>query len=182
MQEIICILDKSGSMRSFADDAIKGFNDFLDIQKEAGEAHLTLVWFDHKVSFGYEGSLLDTPPLNEWPGGGRTALLDAIGKTFSHLKKRHDDQIPENVIIAIMTDGFENASRKYEMDEISDLIDKYQDQYDWKVYFLAADQDAWETAKNLSIKKSYVSSYKSSSTKDALKKYSTDIIGSRIKY
>ena len=47
--EILAILDRSGSMSSIVNDAIGGFNAFLEEQKTVpGEAKLTLVLFDQR--------------------------------------------------------------------------------------------------------------------------------------
>ncbi|MBU0500004.1 MAG: hypothetical protein KJ558_12760 [Gammaproteobacteria bacterium] len=44
LTEIACVIDRSGSMQSMADDAIGGFNAFLQIQQQQpGAARLTLV-------------------------------------------------------------------------------------------------------------------------------------------
>ena len=49
LSEIICIVDRSGSMNAILDDAIGGFNAFLNAQKsQPGEAKLTLILFDHE--------------------------------------------------------------------------------------------------------------------------------------
>ena len=47
LTEIVCIIDKSGSMEAVKEDAIGGFNSFLREQQELpGEALFTLVLFD----------------------------------------------------------------------------------------------------------------------------------------
>ncbi|MDD5638170.1 MAG: hypothetical protein PHD84_10225, partial [Atribacterota bacterium] len=47
--EIVCIIDRSGSMESIKTDAIGGFNTFLESQKKLpGRAFLSLVLFDHE--------------------------------------------------------------------------------------------------------------------------------------
>ena len=106
--EIICVLDKSGSMEMVATDARGGFNQFIKDQQKIGEANLTLIWFDHAFSVGYEGKLSEMKPIDEWPIGGMTALRDAIGFTFAHVKPRFTIESPEKVILAILTDGHEN--------------------------------------------------------------------------
>ena len=90
-EEIICVLDASGSMGAVADDAIGGFKDFVKKQKEIGEAKLTVVWFDSEWDLDYEGNLEDYKTPDIWPVRGMTALHDAIGKTFNHVKQRFCD-------------------------------------------------------------------------------------------
>lgn len=164
MLEIICVLDKSGSMQTVKTDAVAGFNQFLVEQQKLGEANLTLVWFDDSYDVSYEGPLSKARPINLWPNGGFTALTDAIGKTFNHVRSRFDKEKPEKVILAILTDGQENASREFSKQHVADLIKEHQDQYNWTVIFLGADQDAWSVAQQYSIRKENAFEYSSADT------------------
>ena len=52
--DITIVLDRSGSMLSVLDDAVNGFNQFIEDQKKVeGEATVTLVQFDtvHEVVY-----------------------------------------------------------------------------------------------------------------------------------
>lgn len=164
MQEIICVLDKSGSMGVVADDAVGGFNAFLDEQKKIGDANLTVVWFDTGFEVGYSGSIMDAVPLKSWPRGTMTALTDAMGKTFNHVKDRFSKEQPETVVMAILTDGHENASVEFTKEAVAALIKEHQDKYGWEVVFLAADQDAWGAAQHYGISKGDTANYSSSNT------------------
>jgi hypothetical protein len=77
---------------------------------------------------------------------GSTALLDAIGRTIKEIDRRisalPEGEKPGKVILAIFTDGMENASQEYTIKHISDLIRLYRDQKGWEFLFLAANQDA----------------------------------------
>ena len=81
--EIVCIIDRSGSMESIADDAVGGFNSFLESQKALpGEARLTLVLFYHELLFVHDSVELErVEPLDRqtFVPRGSTALFDAIG-------------------------------------------------------------------------------------------------------
>ena len=157
--EIVCIIDKSGSMGSIRTDAIGGFNSFLAEQRKLpGDAVVTLVLFDDKTTKAYEGrKIQDTEPLGETsyiPGGG-TALLDAVGTTIDSVGKRLADTAessrPGKVIVAILTDGEENSSLKYTYAQITERIDRQTNVYKWEFLFLAANQDAIASAANLHI-------------------------------
>lgn len=178
-QEIICLLDMSGSMESVKEDAKGGFNTFLKDQKKLGEANITLIWFDHSFKVDYEGKLSKMKPLKEWPAEGMTSLYDAIGKTFDYVSPRFSKESPEKVIFAILTDGHENSSRKFSREDVAELIKHHQDKYGWTVIFLAADQDAWATAEGLNIQQQNVSSYVSSDTKKGLFLYSSAVSRAR---
>jgi hypothetical protein len=138
-------------MQSVKDDAVGGFNGFIEEQKKVGDANLTVVWFDDGFTVGYEGRLSEVPSIGSWPSGGMTALRDAIGKTFKHVAPRFSEEKPEKVVMAILTDGFENSSREFTKETVASLIKEHQDKYGWSVIFLAADQDAWATAQTLNI-------------------------------
>ncbi len=81
---------------------------------------------------------------------GSTALLDAIGRTIKETDRRitalPEGEKPGKVILAIFTDGEENASQEYTIKHIGDLIRLYRDQKGWEFLFLAANQDAMATA------------------------------------
>jgi uncharacterized protein YegL len=169
--EIIAIVDRSGSMYDIVNDAIGGFNTFLNGQKkEEGEANFTLVLFDTEYSSPYESR-----PINEVkeldkttfvPRGG-TALYDAVGKsivsTQERIKTMKDSEKPDNVIIAILTDGGENASREFTQSAIKKMIEDVQKDSDWGFVFLAANQDATLAATNIGIGSQYAMNFAGSS-------------------
>lgn len=179
MQEIICVLDKSGSMQSVRNDAVEGFNAFIEEQQKIGDANLTVVWFDHGFEVGYEGKLSEMKTLESWPSGGMTALTDAIGKTFNHVQDRFSMESPEKVIMAILTDGEENSSKEFDNKAVSELITEHQTKYGWNVIFLAADQDAWSVAQHYGILKENAISYASADTRAAFTSYSQSVSMSR---
>lgn len=178
MQEIICVLDGSGSMNSVKSDALGGFNQFLKEQKEIPEAaNITIAWFDSKFKIGYEGSLADCPELDAWQIGGMTAMYDGIGKAIAH--RRPQLEKSDAVIIAILTDGYENASQEYTQDNIASLLKELQDDFNWDVIFLAADQDAWSVARTLNIPKDNAFSYDSMETVKGMSTYTSAVTRSR---
>jgi hypothetical protein len=159
--EIAYILDRSGSMQPMQEPAVAAFNDFLKIQLEVpGEARLTLVQFDDQYEVPVAAlRLKDVPQLTAatYTPRGSTALLDAIGRTIkdldTRLQKLPPAHQPAKVILAIFTDGEENASREYTAKHIADLIALYRDTKGWEFLFLAANQDAIATAAKMSLGK-----------------------------
>jgi uncharacterized protein YegL len=159
LTEIAFVLDRSGSMNAIAGDAIGGFNTFLSQQQALpGAAHLTLVLFDHEYLVVHDNvKIADVAPLNErtYVPRGMTALLDAVGRTVDAIGVRlaatPEDQRPAKVIVAILTDGLENASRDYTAARVSEMIRHQQQKYSWEFIFLAANQDAIATAGALAI-------------------------------
>ncbi len=159
LTEIALILDRSGSMETCADAAIAGFNEFLATQRlEAGIARMSLILFDDRYETPYSSlplsEIVDLDHKTFVPRG-TTALLDAIGRTIDELGNRLA-QLPESdrpglVIVAILTDGFENSSHTYSWRDISERIAHQRDAYNWKFLFLAANQDAIATAARIHI-------------------------------
>ena len=167
--EIAFILDRSGSMNACQDAAISGFNTFLhDQQQVEGLARLTLVLFDDEYLVPVSSLPVQevTPlTLETYVPRNSTALLDAIGQTVDELGKRLSDlpekHRPSQVIVTILTDGLENASRRFTWSSISDRIKHQTEVYKWTFLFLGANQDAIATAAQMSIAAANASSYAS---------------------
>ena len=58
---------------------------------------------------------------------------------------------PSNVIVAVLTDGKENSSRRFTYPQVVERIERQQGIYRWNFLFLGADQDAIAEAAKLSI-------------------------------
>jgi hypothetical protein len=146
-------------MQSLASDAIGGFNSFLSSQKQVeGRANFTLVLFDHEYLVVHKNvDIQRVPNLNErtYVPRGQTALLDAVGCTIddlgAHLARLPEERRPAKVIVAIFTDGLENASRVYTTERLAESIKHQQEKYNWEFLFLAANQDAIASAAKLAI-------------------------------
>ncbi len=154
LTEIAYILDRSGSMQPLQEPAVTAFNAFVQSQLDVpGDARLTLVQFDDAYEVPIAATFLrHVPQLTAatYTPRGSTALLDAIGRTIKETDRRllalPDSEKPAKVILAIFTDGQENASREYTLKHISDLIRLYRDEKGWEFLFLAANQDAIASA------------------------------------
>ncbi len=159
MTEIATILDRSGSMVSLTEPAIAGFNQFLaDQQAAPGEARISLILFDDEYSPVYESiPIAEAVPLDTttFVPRGSTALLDAVGRTIDRLGKRLAHlpaaERPDTVIVAILTDGEENSSRRYTYAKIAGKIRHQREKYAWQFVFLAANQDAIASAAMIDI-------------------------------
>jgi hypothetical protein len=146
---ISVILDRTGSMESVRDDIIGGFNAFLNAQKaDPGLASLTLVQFDSQDPYEvvHQFKLLaEVPELTRetFVPRASTPLLDAIGRGINDLEKNLADIIenerPSRVIMVIITDGQENASREFRKDQIEKMIKEKQEKAAWQFVFLSAD-------------------------------------------
>jgi hypothetical protein len=147
--QIAVILDRSGSMEQIRAATIDGFNEFLGQQKAApGTADLHLVQFDDQYEPLYDKPLSECQPLTTetFVPRGATALMDALGRTIvtlgSKFEKLPEAARPSKVIVAIMTDGLENASQEYTAGRIREMISHQREKYNWEFVFLGAGQDA----------------------------------------
>lgn len=157
--EIVLVIDKSGSMSCLRQTVIESVNAFLKDQKDCeGSATVTMYAFDDEVMVMQECSPLENVPelsRENYEPDGCTALLDAVGTAIDDTGKRlaamPEEQRPANVIIGIMTDGFENSSRRYKWKDIADRIAHQREKYSWRFMFFGAGMDAIEVASKMNI-------------------------------
>jgi uncharacterized protein with von Willebrand factor type A (vWA) domain len=156
--DIICILDKSGSMWRLVDDTIGSFNQFIEDQKEAkGKAKVTLVMFDSAGTYDVKYSrkkLKNVNPLDRtsYVPGGNTALLDAVGKTLTDLGDL------DKAIVLIITDGEENDSEEYNRDTIRDMV-KTREEEGWQFHYLGVGIDNFHDAFSMGISPQFTSAF-----------------------
>lgn len=158
--EIICIIDRSGSMMNIREDAIGGFNTFLEEQKKVeGKANITVVLFDHEYNV-----VADRVDVNEFEGlnyenfqpRGMTALLDAIGITISKVSEKNDKD--RDYVVAILTDGAENCSKEFNREGVFKMISEKTEE-GWQFLYLGANQDAIGEATKLGINGSFAGNF-----------------------
>ena len=147
--QIVVVLDCSGSMESIAIPTVEGLNSFIKEQRNAkGDANMTLVQFDHEYRIDYKGKPIkevkDLINGETFCPRGSTALFDAVGKTINDLNTTDD------VIFVIITDGAENASKKYDQKKVFGLIEEKK-KMGWNFLFLGANQDAIEAGAYMGI-------------------------------
>lgn len=147
--QMIVILDRSGSMDSIGRATVDGLNTLIREQKGAeGEAFMTLVQFDDQYQIDYKAKPIKE--VNELIYGetfkprGMTALYDAIGKTIAEVDTTDD------VVLVIVTDGAENASKEFTQKIVFDKIEEKK-KSGWNVLFLAANQDAMRTGGTIGV-------------------------------
>jgi len=148
--EIVCIVDRSGSMDSIKMDAIGGFNNFLaDQKKEKGKAIMTIALFDNEYILMCSGKPIEeVEPFNEktYVPRGSTALLDAVGRTINETNQRN----PEKAIIVVLTDGHENSSHEFTKQAIKKMIADCETK-GWVVIYLSADANAFEDGRTVGV-------------------------------
>lgn len=159
LTDITVVLDRSGSMQSAREPTISGYNEFVAEQaKLPGDASMTLVQFDHEYEPVYRGVPCKQVKPMEFKGfvpRGDTALLDAIGRTIEDIGKRlealAEADRPGKVIVVILTDGDENASKTFTRERIAAMVTHQREVYGWEFVFLAANQDAIFTGASIGV-------------------------------
>lgn len=144
--DITVLLDRSGSMQSRKDDHIGGLRSFIQDQKYKGETVFSLIQFDSENPFellidAHNIESVDIDSVDLLPRGG-TPLLDAVGKTIAHIDSRIKNQEVQ-VVLFIITDGFENDSREWDKIKVKAAIDEKKT---WQIMYLAANVDAFSDA------------------------------------
>jgi hypothetical protein len=167
------LLDRSGSMQSIKSDIEGGFAAFVDEQrKAAGECRATLAQFDDVYEVVYaDRPIADVPPLDLQPRN-MTALHDAMGRLITdagtEIAALPADQRPGTVIVAIMTDGMENASKEWTGASIKALVSQQSTAYNWTFMYMGADQDAVEVGVSLGIGREHSVTYGRSKSREAM--------------
>jgi hypothetical protein len=94
------------------------------------------------------------PPLALAPRGS-TALLDSMGRLITDagatLAALPEDQRPGTVVVAVMTDGHENASKEWTRLAIRSLVEQQTTAYHWQFLYMGADQDAIEVGASIGV-------------------------------
>ena len=168
MTELVFILDRSGSMSGLEKDTIGGFNSMIEKQKrEEGEALVSTVLFDSESVVIHDRLPLGRVPRmteKEYFTRGCTALLDAVGGAIHHIGNIHKyarkEDVPEKTMFIITTDGYENASRRYDYEKVRKMIERQKSRHGWEFLFLGANIDAAAEAKRFGIGEDRAVNYK----------------------
>ena len=160
----VIILDKSGSMESIRQAAVDGFNETLAGIKKAQEKYAESQ--EHFVSLltfcdCEKKYVFDKVPvaearkltLDDYEPCCCTPLYDAMGFTLTTMRnhvKKVDDAV---VVVTIITDGYENASKEYTGAAVKKLVEELKGE-GWTFTYMGANHDSVEVAFNLSIRNS----------------------------
>ncbi len=174
LTHIYVLLDRSGSMQSIKSDIEGGFAAFIEEQRAIdGDCRVTLARFDDHYEEVYaDRPVADVGPLELEPRGS-TALLDAMGRLISEagsrLARLPEDRRPGTVVVAIMTDGMENASREWTHPAIKALVEQQTQAYHWQFLYMGADQDAIEVGASIGVARDYAVTYGRGKSSEAMR-------------
>ncbi len=174
---IAFLLDRSGSMQSIKTDTQGGFDAYIAAQQaDPGRCTVTLAQFDEQYEEVYAGKdIAAVPPLDLQPRG-MTALHDSIAQlihsTGAFLSALPEGQRPGTVLVGIMTDGLENASKEWTGATVKKLIEQQEGQYDWTFSYMGANQDAIEVGASMGIAAERSLTYGTGNVAEAMVAYS----------
>lgn len=145
------ILDRSGSMGGTENSTIKAINDYVDgVAKDAEiSSRVSLTLFDTEgidlIANNVRGREFKPLDRDTYKPRASTPLYDAIGQTVLKIDEqtRRDG---ENVVLVILTDGMENASRQFNKAKIDAMLKDRQEKKNWLVIYLGAEHDAFAQA------------------------------------
>jgi hypothetical protein len=152
------VLDRSGSMSSCWNETLNGWSDqHVKIQQLAREnpdqeIYVSVCLFDNKIEFpgGIVRAGKDSiPSLEQVAPRGSTALFDAIGSSIEKLEFCAGNEISAgqaSVVMVVLTDGYENASSRFNGRMIREQMDRLQATELWNFVFIGADFDITATA------------------------------------
>lgn len=158
------IIDESGSMIDSKKSTLESINHQLDTIKKLAIKHegqiqyfVSLSTFNDSIKQRFHARQVEKLDQYKWMNYspyGSTALLDAIGYSIAQVKinaKKINGKGVE-VVMVILTDGYENSSKDFSLTKISKKIRKLEDNGQWKFIFLGADIDVFNTINSLNIK------------------------------
>lgn len=155
--DVVFILDKSGSMAGQVENTISSFNEYLEKEKKNKyETNITTVLFSDKYTILHDRvNVSKVKPLTnkEYYVEGCTALYDALGNTIHNFETKDTDK----VILIIITDGYENASKEYKNEDIKKLIQGHKD---YEFVYVGADIDSYAAGSNIGIRKDNIANFK----------------------
>ena len=158
LTEIVFLLDESGSMFRLKEDTIKGYNYFLERQKEAGhDAYITAISFSSGTKLLQKRihiSKANPIDKSQYCPSGSTSLLDALGEAINRTRFAQQDDganAPEKTVFIIITDGEENSSQEYEYGFVNRMIEHKKNEDGWHFLFLGANIDVGREISRLGI-------------------------------
>lgn len=175
----VIILDKSGSMDCIRHAAVSGFNETLASIKQAQEKFaetqdhfVTLVAFCSCETKTIMDNIAakDAQPLKteDYTPCCCTPLYDAMGFTLTKIQKHVEGIDDAAVIVTIITDGLENASKEYNSQSIKSLVERLKGR-GWAFTYMGANQDSVEVAMNISIRNARNFDYSEEGTVNAMR-------------
>ncbi|HRI85169.1 MAG TPA: VWA domain-containing protein [Ignavibacteria bacterium] len=156
----LIILDESGSMESIKNVIVSGLNEVIQNVKNSGKEFPNLDQFVTFISFNSVGvkKICDKSEIKKmsvideknYSPNAATPLFDAMGNSITELKYFLQDKNNYNVLVTILTDGLENASKEFSGSQIKKLIEELKEN-NWTFTYIGTDHDVDKIADSISI-------------------------------
>jgi uncharacterized protein YegL len=138
------IIDQSGSMYGSEADVIGGFQKVIDEQRavKEGKCTVSMFKFEDRVEECFVGKDVNEVGVLDYTPGGCTALNDAVciavDRIGEWLASMPESERPAKNMVVVITDGMENASRRYTHKDARERIQHQTDKYGWTFVYLGA--------------------------------------------
>jgi len=155
---VVVVIDRSGSMAPLRGFVVEGANQLLDGLDPA--ARVTIVQFDSHDPYEV---LVDNVPAAEvtpieyaqYQPRRSTPLFDAVGEAITRTtaaveQARAGGGADPTVVLAIISDGFENASTRFTREQVRQMIERVQ-QEGWTVTYIGLGHDVFIEGRRLGI-------------------------------
>jgi uncharacterized protein YegL len=145
------LVDMTGSMQSTAKETINGVNEYLDGLKEIkGNVRVTLAVFNSAIGVNTLAAMAapeEVRPLTRqrYTPQWNTPLLDAMAAVVLDIERQADKYSDPKVLVFVVTDGEENASREWTKEALLALISRKKEA-GWAFAYFGADHDAFAQA------------------------------------
>ncbi|MDY0344100.1 MAG: VWA domain-containing protein [Lentimicrobium sp.] len=156
----LIILDESGSMESIKKATISGFNELVQTIKGIEKKYPDQQHFISFITFNGLGikthldkekaSNLSQMDRKNYRPDSNTPLYDAIGLSVLKLRIDLAGQENTNVLVTILTDGEENASKEFTGQQVKAIIDEQKAQ-GWTFTYIGANHNVERAAAAMSI-------------------------------
>jgi uncharacterized protein YegL len=144
-------LDRSGSMEMMREPTITGFNEHLQTIKDnamkGGDTRVSLVTFGGDVTTEFVNLPADKiRPLTNamYKPRGSTPMYDAVGDLLQELEEYDVTFLDIAFLVIVISDGQENASRRYNRNQIAQRIQRLKATGRWTFAYVGANQDLYE--------------------------------------
>jgi hypothetical protein len=157
----LIILDESGSMGFIKKPIMSAFNELVQtikaVEKQFPEQEHFISFVTFNGTTGHT-ELHHADPVKKikvlntksYMPNGSTPLFDSMGFSILKLKALLEKVPNHNVLVTILTDGEENASREFRGQDIKKLVDDLKTK-NWTFTYIGTDHDIKSFANSISV-------------------------------
>jgi hypothetical protein len=150
MKLALVVLDESGSMAASQEETVKAHNAYLDGLAGVVDLVGVMLFNSARISTPEFLAPADHPRLDaeSYRPAAITPLYDAVGHAIRQTQEAVRDfelalgQVPD-VLIAVVTDGAENASADYDLAQIKAYMTEMETTRGWTFAYMGVGVDAW---------------------------------------